>query len=696
MLKQRKGLLTILVMFGFLILVASGLTMAGNGAGTATPLPEPEITFLEGSGLDQAGSEPSPLLGQGAPPCKKVLFLDDRGGSEFSVLKDTLVDLGFEVQQVLPTEITASLIAPYDVVVFSLGWYAGGGGQRQLSQAEAATLVEFVNSGKSLFLVGELGRAKWSGNWRKSLNLIARNFGISFGNNLLCSSASHLSNPADPDGGVDLPIVNDLRPRLLREGVEQFSIFWGASVGVRAPARAAARADATSWRDTDCTWNFMINEWECSQDTDQPSNAWSVLALAESGDGRILAIGDSSWLMNGWINYTDNLQLAKNLFAWLARTPSVRSLTANPSQGVAPLQVRFTCRTNDPGTRVKEVRWDFGDGMQETSPTDNTTIQINHRYTAGGTYAATCTVVDTNDCSSSSSPVTVTVSDNRPPVIDAFTADNQTGIESLLVNFTCRAHDPDPRGSIVNYRFTFGDGNTTSSPNGQAANVYGVGSFNATCTAVDNRGAETVSSPLAVTVLPNQAPVIDSFTANPQSSTVPQLVNFLCSAHDPDGVISYYRIDFGDGNTTISTAGDAIKFYQVPGIFDATCTAVDNRGAETTSAPLPISMYAGPRITSFTATELEDVCDNITSTRPYSFTCEASSPDTVIVQYEFEFGDNQTAVVISGDPSVTVQHSYVYQPQQVNIYDTRCSVLDDQNIRAYSPFVVPVRVRSCE
>ncbi len=695
MLKQRKGLLTILVMFGFLILVASGLTMAGNGAGTATPLPEPEITFLEGSGLDQAGCEPSPLLGQGAPPCKKVLFLDDRGGSEFSVLKDTLVDLGFEVQQVLPTEITASLIAPYDVVVFSLGWYAGGGGQRQLSQAEAATLVEFVNSGKSLFLVGELGRAKWSGNWRKSLNLIARNFGISFGNNLLCSSASHLSNPADPDGGVDLPIVNDLRPRLLREGVEQFSIFWGSSVGVRAPARAAARADATSWRDTDCTWNFMINEWECSQDTDQPSNAWPVLALAESGDGRILAVGDSSWLMNGWINYTDNLQLAKNLFAWLARTPSVRSVTANPSQGVAPLQVRFTCRTNDPGTRVKEVRWDFGDGMQETSPTDNTTIQINHRYTAGGTYAATCTVVDTNDCSSSSSPVTVTVSDNRPPVIDAFTADNQTGIESLLVNFTCRAHDPDPRGSIVNYRFTFGDGNTTSSPNGQAANVYGVGSFNATCTAVDNRGAETVSSPLAITVLPNQAPVIDSFTANPQSSTVPQLVDFLCSAHDPDGVISYYRIDFGDGNTTISTAGDAIKFYQVPGIFDATCTAVDNRGAETTSAPLPISMYAGPRITSFTATELEDVCDNITSTRPYSFTCEASSPDTVIVQYEFEFGDNQTAVVITGDPSVTVQHSYEYE-EQVNTYNTRCSVLDDHNIRAYSPFVVPVRVHTCD
>ena len=163
MLKQRKGLLTILVMFGFLILVASGLTMAGSGAGTATPLPEPEITFLEGSGLDQAGSEPLPLLGQGVPPCKKVLFLDDRGGSEFSVLKDTLVDLGFEVQQVLPTEITASLIAPYDVVVFSLGWYAGGAGNGSSVRPKRQRWWNLSTRGRASFSsaswVGPSGRA---------------------------------------------------------------------------------------------------------------------------------------------------------------------------------------------------------------------------------------------------------------------------------------------------------------------------------------------------------------------------------------------------------------------------------------------------------------------------------------------------------------------------------------------------------
>ena len=784
MFKKQEGLLVILLVLSILLLNPGSPTRAGSDSEAEKPLAGPDITLFGGPAPGEV--EPDHLLfpSLGASPCKKVLFLDDRDGSTFSVLKGALAALGFEVQELLPSEITASLIAPYDVVVFSLGWYAGGGGQREITDGEAAALVQFVNSGKSLFLVGELGRASWSRNWRRSLNRIAGNFGISFRNDMLCSSGSHLSNPADPDGGVDLPIINDIRSNLLKEGVGSFSLFWGSGVGVKTPARAVARSNASSWRDTDCTWNFMISEWECQQDADQPSGQYPVLALAESGNGRILAIGDSSWMMNGWIDYTDNLSLAKNIFAWLARTPSVKSLTARPVQGIAPLQVTFTCKTKDAGTRVKEVRWHFGDGTEATTPTDNTIIQTNHRYTAGGAYAVTCTVVDTNDCSSPSSPVTVTVADNRPPVIDAFTSDTQTGIDSLLVRFTCSAHDPDKGGLIANYRFTFGDGSTTSSTSGQASNVYGVGSFNATCTAVDdrgaettssplaitvlpnqhpvidsftanpqsapvpqlvnflcsaydpdgsisnyridfgdgsrttstagdaikfyqvpgafnatctavdNRGAETVSSPLAITVLPNQHPVIDSFTANPQSAPVPQLVNFLCSAYDPDGSISNYRIDFGDGSRTTSTAGDAIKFYQVPGAFNATCTAVDNRGAETTSSPLPIAIYEGPIITGYTAIEIAGVCDNTTLTRPYSFTCSASDSDGVIAQYEFEFGDNATETVPTSDPSVTVQHRYRYHEAGGNIHNTRCRVLDNHNIRTHSN-VVEVQVHWC-
>ena len=693
MLRKRKGLLAILLVLSILLLVPLSLTRAGSSdTGTETPLPEPDITHLQGPAPEQAEPDPLPLLGLGASPCKKVLFLDDRDGNEFSVLKDTLIGLGFEVEEVLPSEITASLIAPYDVVVFSLGWYAGGGGQREITDAEAATLVQFVNSGKSLFLVGELGRTSWSGKWRRSLNRIAGNFGIKFQNNLLCSSASHLSNPSDPDGGIDLPIINEFQSRLLSEGVGQFSLFWGSSVGAKSPARAVARSDASSFRDADCTWNFMISEWECAQDPNEPAGKYPVLVAAESGAGRILAIGDSSWLMNGWIDYTGNKQLAKNVFAWLARLPSVKSLTARPTQGTAPLRVSLTCKTKDPGTHVQEVQWVFGDGTADTTTTDNNTAVINHVYSAAGTFAATCTVVDTSGCSSTSNPATITVAANRPPVIDAFTADNQTGIESLLVHFTCSAHDPDRRGSIVNYLFTFGDGNTTSSATGSAANLYGVGSFNATCTAVDNRGAQTTSSPLAITVLPNQAPVIDSFTADNQTGLRPLDVDFLCSAHDPDGVISYYRIDFGDGNTTISTAGDAYKLYWVPGAFNATCTAVDNRGAETTSSPLAINVYEPPIITNYTAIEQLNECDNTTHTRPFSFTCSASDPDGLIIGYEIEFGDNQTYPVTTSDTSITVLHSYEYE--EINTHSTSCTVFAEYGWTSHSA-PVEVQVHSC-
>ena len=396
-----------------------------------------------------------------------MLFIDDRGSEESSVLKGTLAELGFEVRGSSPTQITASLIAPYDVVVFSLGWYAGGGGQRELTDAEAAALVQFVNSGKSLFLVGELGHTGWSATWRKSLNRIAANFGITFKNNMLCSSASHLSNPADPDGGVDLPIIGNISSRLLREGVGQFSIFWGSSIGVTSPARAVARSDASSWRDTDCTWNYLINEWECAQDSNEPSRARAVLAAAESGTGRILAIGDSSWLMNGWIDFTGNLQLAKNAFGWLARIPSLKPLAAQPTKGTAPLRVRLTCATKDAGTRVAEYQWDFGDGTTDTTITDNSTLATNHTYRTAGTYAARCTVVDKSGCAATSGPVSITVSANQAPVIDSFTAKPTSGTlgeGGLFVTFSCTAHDPDPKGSIRSYLFDFGDGNTTLRP----------------------------------------------------------------------------------------------------------------------------------------------------------------------------------------------------------------------------------------
>ena len=608
MLRKREGLLAVLLVLSILLLDPWSLTRAGSGSGAEIPPPEPDLTLFEGLSVERAATDHLRSLGQGVLPCKKVLFLDDRGSDEFSVLKNTLVALGFEVQEVLPVEITAALIAPYDVVVFSLGWYAGGGGQRELTDAEAAALVQFVNAGKSLFLVGELGRTGWSATWRQSLNRIAGNFGITFKNNMLCSSASHLGNPSDPDGGVDLPIIENISPRLLREGVEQFSIFWGSSIGVTSPARAVARSDASSWRDTDCTWNFVINEWECAQDPNEPSRARAVLAAAESGAGRILAIGDSSWLMNGWIDFTDNLQLAKNAFAWLARIPSVKPLTAQPTKGTAPLRVRLTCATKDAGARIAEYHWDFGDGTTDTIVADNTTLTTNHTYLAAGTYAARCTIVDKSGCSSTSNPLSIAATANQAPVIDSFTARPTSGTlgeGGLFVTFSCTAHDPNPKGSIRRYRFDFGDGNTASSTQGTTQHSYlAVGTYNSTCTVEDNLGSRTTSTPVVITV--NARPSITSFTATEMdgegqcdNSTGTFPYSFTCSASDPEGLIARYEITFGDNQTTVVTSSDTTVTVQHSYLFSAgtqnthttQCIVYDNLGARAFSQPVTVETH---------------------------------------------------------------------------------------------------------
>jgi hypothetical protein len=90
----------------------------------------------------------------------------------------------------------------------------------------------------------------------------------------------------------------------------------------------------------------------------------------------------------------------------------------------------------------------------------------------------------------------------------------------------------------------------------------------------------------------NQRPVIDSFTANPLSGSVPLTVTFNCTAHDPDGSISEYRWDFnGDGSIEQTTSsGSASYTYTAQGTYYASCIVVDNGGAMTASNPLTITV----------------------------------------------------------------------------------------------------------
>ena len=182
---------------------------------------------------------------------------------------------------------------------------------------------------------------------------------------------------------------------------------------------------------------------------------------------------------------------------------------------------------------------------------------------------------------------------NELPVIDSFAVEPSSGTAPLDVAVICQATDPD--GNIASYQFNPGDGNgPLTSPDGTFSYTYqSLDTYQATCTAYDDQGAHTVSEPVTVTVAEhqNQPPAIDSFSVSPTSGEAPLSVTAVCQASDADGSVSTYRFDPGDGSRAVESASGSFSHtYAVAGSYGATCTVVDDEGAETTSEPVTVSV----------------------------------------------------------------------------------------------------------
>ena len=94
--------------------------------------------------------------------------------------------------------------------------------------------------------------------------------------------------------------------------------------------------------------------------------------------------------------------------------------------------------------------------------------------------------------------------------------------------------------------------------------------------------------PIASTVGTSPAPS----TTGTISGTAPLTVNFVgAQSADPDGIVSGYLWNFGDGTT--STLTNVTKTYQVAGNYTVTLTVTDNSGA-TAVATLLVAVGAPP------------------------------------------------------------------------------------------------------
>jgi PKD repeat protein len=135
---------------------------------------------------------------------------------------------------------------------------------------------------------------------------------------------------------------------------------------------------------------------------------------------------------------------------------------------------------------------------------------------------------------------------NMPPVADA--NGPYDGTVGVPVSFDGTG-STDPEGAILTNDWDFGDGNTGTGPSAGTTATIGVG---------------------------NQPPVADA--GGPYMGTIGQPVIFdATGSMDPDGTITAYMWDFGDGKT--GTGPTPSHSYAADGVYNVTLTVTDDAGA---------------------------------------------------------------------------------------------------------------------
>ncbi|MGB9135286.1 MAG: PKD domain-containing protein [Candidatus Bathyarchaeia archaeon] len=292
------------------------------------------------------------------------------------------------------------------------------------------------------------------------------------------------------------------------------------------------------------------------------------------GDGTIAGGKIANHVYSENRQYTITLTVTDNDIAMSTKTQRITVLNRSPAASfVESAQTTYVgasiafdaSGSYDSDGSIVSYSWIFGDGATTAG------IRVNHIYTVTGTYTVTLTVAD-NDGGSSSVQASKTILANEFPVA-SFTESQMTAYTSEPLAFDASSsYDPD--GSIVSYLWNFGDG---SSVLGSAVDhtYTDNGNYVVTLTVADNRGATDTCS--ATKTILNRAPVA-SFTESVESAYAGEPIAFdASSSYDPDGHISNYFWDFGDGTNAFGATVN--HTFLLNRTFTATLTVTDNDGA---------------------------------------------------------------------------------------------------------------------
>ena len=210
-----------------------------------------------------------------------------------------------------------------------------------------------------------------------------------------------------------------------------------------------------------------------------------------------------------------------------------------------------------------------------------TTYTAPFTLSTDGTYTVDYYSADNAGNTESTKTATFEILKNHPPTADfSYTPANPT--DTQTIHFTDNSDDTD--GTIANYTWNFGDGNTSHLEN--PTHKYGDnGTYTVTLTVTDDKGAtDTISKQIEVL---NEPPTAYFKYEPTDNIKINDEVVFTDESTDKDGTIVNYTWNFGDGN--VSYEKNPTHKYAKADTYTVTLTITDNDGA-TDSSSLDITV----------------------------------------------------------------------------------------------------------